>query len=46
MEAELTEASDKNLKTDNSAITEESNVDEAITAEAKAIKDMEIDLLK
>ena len=30
MEAELTEASEINSKTDNSAVTEEANVDEAI----------------
>ena len=34
----------KNSKTENSAVTEEANVDEAITAEAKASKDLEIDL--
>ena len=41
MEAELTKAS-KRLKTDNSAVTEEANVDEAITAEAKSRNKMEI----
>ena len=35
MEAELTEASEINPKTDNLAVTEEVNVDESITAEAK-----------
>ena len=35
MEAELTEASEINSKTDNLVVTEETNVDEATTAEAK-----------
>ena len=42
MEAELTEASKINAKTDNSEVTEEANVDEAITTEAKARSRMEI----
>ena len=41
MEAQLTEAQKKS-KTDNLAVTEEVNVDEAITTEAKAINKMEI----
>ena len=40
MEAELTEASEINSKTDNLAITEELNVDEDVTAEAKASNKM------
>ena len=35
-----------NSKTDNLAVTEEANVDEAITSEAKAINKMEIDIQK
>ena len=46
MEDELTEASEVNLKTDNSAVTEQENVDEAITAKVKANNNMEIDLQK
>ena len=46
MEAELTEASKINSKTDNLAVTEESNIDEAITAEAKASNRMEMFLKK
>ena len=42
MEDELTEASGINSKTDNLAVTEEANVDEAITAEYKAINKMEM----
>ena len=38
MEAELTGALKETLKTDNSAVTEEANVDEAITTEANAGK--------
>ena len=44
MEDEVTEAPKKCSNTDNSVVTEEANVDEAITAEAKAGKDMENDL--
>ena len=44
MEAELTESSKIYSKTDNLAVTEEANVDEAITAEAKASNNMKIDL--
>ena len=44
MKAEQTEASEISSKTDNSTVTEEANVDEAITVEAKAGKDMENDL--
>ena len=40
MEAELTEASKMNSKTDNLAVTEEANVDEAINVEAKASNKM------
>ena len=39
MEAELTEASEINSKTDNLEVTEEANFDETITAEAKASKE-------
>ena len=39
METELTEASEINSKNENSAVTIQANVDEAITAEAKAIND-------
>ena len=40
MEAEMTEASEINSKTDNSEVTEETNVDEAITSESKASNKM------
>ena len=40
MEAELTVAPKQNSNTDNSAVSEESNVDEAVTAEAKAINNI------
>ena len=43
MEAELTEAP-KNSNTNNSAVAEEANVDEAVTAEDKACNDMDIDI--
>ena len=46
MEAELTEASEIKSKTENLAVTEESNVDEAITSEAKARNEMETDIQK
>ena len=46
MEAELTETSEINSKTDNLAVTEEANVHEAITAEAKVSNKTEIDLKK
>ena len=39
METELTEALEINSKNENSAVTIQANVDEAITAEAKAIND-------
>ena len=42
MEAELTKSSKINSKTDNSAVTEEANVDETITAEAKDSNKMKI----
>ena len=42
MEAELNEAPIKTSKTDNLAVAEEANADEAITAESKARNDMEI----
>ena len=41
MESELTEASNINSKNDNSAVTEEENIDEAITAKTKASNNME-----
>ena len=44
MEAELTEAPKHTSNTDNLAVNEEANVDEAVTAEAKASNDIEIDL--
>ena len=40
MEAELTEASEINSKTDHLTITEELNVDEDVTSEAKASNKM------
>ena len=43
-EAELTEASEINSKTDNYSVTEEANVDESVTAEAKSSKNTEIDI--
>ena len=46
MEAELTEASEINSKNDNSARTEEENVDEAITAEANSSNRTEINIKK
>ena len=42
MEDELTEVSEISPKTNNLAVTEEANVDEAITAEVKASNTMEI----
>ena len=42
MEDELTETSEINSKTYNSAVTEKANVDESITAEAKASNKMEM----
>ena len=44
MEAELTGAPEKTPNNDNLAGDEEANVDEAVTADAKAINDMEIDI--
>ena len=44
MEAELTGAPKKTSNTKNSAEAEKANVDEDITAEAKASNKMEIDL--
>ena len=41
LESELTEALKIDSKTDNLAVTEEANFDEAITAEAKASNKME-----
>ena len=41
LEAELTGALKETSKTYNSAVAEETNVDEAITEEAKASNDME-----
>ena len=40
MESELTKVSEINSKTDNVEITEEVNVDEDVTAEAKASNKM------
>ena len=42
MESELAKLSEINSKTDNLVVTEEANVDEAITEEAKASNKMEI----
>ena len=44
MEAELTGALKETSNTNNVAVAEEANVDEAITAEAKARNKMEIDI--
>ena len=44
MEAELTEAPKKTSNTDNLAVAEEENVDEAVTEESKSANKMEIDL--
>ena len=41
LEAELTGAPKETSNTDNSEVAEEKNVDESITAEAKAINEME-----
>ena len=46
MEAELTETLKNGKKMTNQAVTEEANVDEAITAEAKASNKLEIYLKK
>ena len=46
MESELNEASEINSKNENLAVTEEGNVDKAITAEAKASNEMEMFLKK
>ena len=43
LEAELTGALKETSNTDNLAVSEEANVDEAITAESKAKNDTEID---
>ena len=43
MEAELTGPLLKTWNTDNLAVDEETNVDEAVTSEAKASNKMEID---
>ena len=43
MEAELTRSSKKTSNNDSFAVAEGANVDEAVTAEAKAINNMEID---
>ena len=42
IEAELTGSLKKTSNTDNSAVAEEANFDEAVTAEAKASNDMDI----
>ena len=44
MEAELTEAPKSNSNTENLAVTDEANVDEAITAEAKASNKIEFSI--
>ena len=44
LEFELTGALKETSSTENSAMAEEENVDEVITAESKAINDMEIDI--
>ena len=44
MEAELTGALKKTSNTDNLVVAEEANVDEAVTEEAKAVDDMDIDI--
>ena len=44
LEAELNRALKDTSNTDNSAVDEEANADESITAEAKASNDMENDL--
>ena len=44
LEAELTGATKETSNTDNLELAEEANVDEAITAEAKAINEMKNDL--
>ena len=46
MEAELTEAYKINPNTDNSAVTDDANFDEAITSEARASSKMEMFLQK
>ena len=44
LEAELAGSLKKTSNSDNLAVAEEANVDEAITVEAKASNEMEIDL--
>ena len=44
LEAEMNGALKKTSNNDNLAVDEEANFDEAITEEAKASKEMEIDL--
>ena len=44
MKSKLTEAPKQNSTTDNLAVAEEANVDESVTAEAKASNEVEIDL--
>ena len=44
LEAKLTEPQKKTPNTDNQAVTEQANVYETVTAEAKARNDTEIDL--
>ena len=41
METEVTEKPEINSNTDNLAVAEQANVEEAFTAEAKAINEME-----
>ena len=45
MEDELTEAP-KTSNTENLAVTEEANVDEAVNIESKASNEMEIDIIE
>ena len=46
MEAEMTEGPKTKPNTDNLAVSEEADVDKAVTAEAQAINNMETDLKK
>ena len=46
LEAKLTESSEINSKYDNLVVTEDENVNEAITADAKASNNMETFLKK
>ena len=44
LEADMTGSPKETSNTDNSAVSEEANVDESITSEAKASNEMENDL--